>query len=75
VLIRTSSFSGRGSITANGGAGSTWAYYYGGGGAGGRIAIYYYNNAFTGSLLARGGVYAPFNAGPGNFYHSTEVCN
>lgn len=46
-----SSFSGSGSISADGGPGSGIS----GGGGGGRIAITYFSNAFAGTISAKGG--------------------
>ena len=52
IYLTAGTFTGTGSITANGGDGFSGAS---GGGAGGRIAIHYNTNTFTGTISAAGG--------------------
>ncbi|MEM4245232.1 MAG: LamG-like jellyroll fold domain-containing protein, partial [Candidatus Nanoarchaeia archaeon] len=54
IYIRANTFTGTGSITANGGT-SVMTTAKGGGGSGGRIAIYYWTDSFTGSISSIGG--------------------
>ncbi len=51
VWITAGTLTGAGSISANGGPGST----YGSGGGGGRIAVLYGTNSFSGAVTATGG--------------------
>jgi len=67
VYITTKTFSGSGSVFANGGDGCTYYGGVGAGGGGGRIAIYYDVNNFTGSLQTYGGR-GRGNGGPGTIY-------
>lgn len=76
VLIQTSFLRGEinGSISANGGAGSSAGsnpVHFGGGGSGGRIAIYYSSGSWNGNITAYGGnlVGSQVHAGgPGTIY-------
>lgn len=66
VRLTLGTFSGNGSVSANGGAGGAPGNG-GGGGAGGRIAITCATNLFTGSLTAYGGV-GGMNGAAGTIY-------
>lgn len=71
IFIRTATFSGSGTIQANGGAGSTGSDNSGGAGAGGRIAIHCSNsNGFSGAITAYGGLGRSGSnfGGPGTVY-------
>src|SRR5205085_5743059 len=51
LWLTVGGLSGAGSMTADGGAGSSLS----GGGGGGRVAVYYTSNTFTGTFSAKGG--------------------
>ena len=67
-LITSGTFSGMGTVSANGGGGANgYSNRDGGGGGGGRVAIYCSNNQFTGTVQSQGGR-AFGGGGPGTRY-------
>ncbi|MDE3067932.1 MAG: carboxypeptidase regulatory-like domain-containing protein [Verrucomicrobiota bacterium] len=73
LWLSAGTFSGSGTIYANGGAGDKFGG--GGGGAGGRIAIYFNTNRFTGTLSAKGGAGFDLAGGAGTIYLKTNFVN
>lgn len=72
ILIYTNTFSGSGTISANGGTGSSGSSgcsVQGGGGSGGRIAVHFYQSNFTGAMTSFGGLgYSNAYGGPGTVF-------
>lgn len=67
LWLEAGTFSGNGTIAADGGGGGVAV------GGGGRIAIYYGTKTFTGSIHAYGGSYSSYMGGAGTIYQKNTT--